>query len=93
MGEGAPPPREAEAHELDGAEAPSVAEATEGKTEAPRTSEAKAMEAEAPRTTEAKVAGTGAPETTEAGVAEAGVSTAKLASVEVETKAGQASIP
>ncbi|XP_066373526.1 uncharacterized protein [Miscanthus floridulus] len=39
-----PMPREAEAHESDEAEAPSVTEATEGEAEAPRTSEAEAME-------------------------------------------------
>ena len=40
VGQGAPTPREAEAHGLDGAETPLVAEATEA--EAPRTSEAEA---------------------------------------------------
>ncbi|XP_066351587.1 patellin-2-like [Miscanthus floridulus] len=73
-----PTPREAKAHESDGAEAPLVAEATEGEAKAPRTSEAKAMEARAPRTTEAEVVGTGAPATTEAEVVEAGVSAAKV---------------
>ncbi|XP_066391695.1 uncharacterized protein [Miscanthus floridulus] len=85
-------PREAKAHESDGAEAPSVAEATEGETEAPRTSEAKAIEVgvpktaeadvagtRAPKTTKAEVAGTRAPKTAEAGVAGAGVSAAKPA--------------
>ncbi|XP_066344293.1 uncharacterized protein [Miscanthus floridulus] len=72
-------PREAEACESDGAEAPSVAEATEGETEAPRTSEAEATEAGAPKTAEANVAGTGAPETTKAEVAGADVSAAKPA--------------
>ena len=88
-----PTPREAKARESDGAEAPSVAEATEGETEAPWTSEAEATEAGAPRTTEAEVAGIGAPETTEAGVAGASASTAKPAAQEVEAEAGQASIP
>ncbi|XP_066363713.1 uncharacterized protein [Miscanthus floridulus] len=69
--EGAPPPHEAEARELDGAEAPSVAEAT--KVEAPRASEAEATEAGAPKTAEATAAaGAGAPGTTEATMAEAG---------------------
>ncbi|XP_066360875.1 fruit protein pKIWI501-like [Miscanthus floridulus] len=76
-GQEEPTPRVAEAHESDGAEAPSVAEATEGEAEAPRTSKAEAMEARAPRATEAKVAGTGAPETTEARVVGAGMSAAK----------------
>ena len=40
-----PTPYEAEAHELDEAEAPSVAEATEAEAEALRTSEAEATEA------------------------------------------------
>ena len=44
-----PMPREAEAHESDGAEAPSVAEATEVEVEALRTSEAKATGAKALR--------------------------------------------
>ncbi|XP_066310934.1 uncharacterized protein [Miscanthus floridulus] len=74
-----PTPRGAEAHESDGAKAPSVAEATEGKAEAPQTSKAEAMEAEAPRTLEAEVVGTEAPETTEVGVARAGMSTVKPA--------------
>ena len=86
-------PRGAEAHESDGAEAPSVAEVTEGETEAPWTSEAEAMEAEVPRTTEAEVAGTGALETTEDGVAGASVSAANPVAQEVEAEVGQASIP
>ncbi|XP_066334456.1 uncharacterized protein [Miscanthus floridulus] len=84
-------PHEAEARESDGAEAPSVAEATEGEAEAPRTSEAKATEAEAPRTTEAEVAEAGALGATEAGVVEASVSAAKPAAQEAETEAGQES--
>ncbi|XP_066320771.1 fruit protein pKIWI501-like [Miscanthus floridulus] len=55
-GEEAPMPHEAEARELDEAEAPSVAEATEGEAEAPRTSEAEAAEAGASRPSEAEVA-------------------------------------
>ncbi|XP_066313461.1 uncharacterized protein [Miscanthus floridulus] len=98
MGEGAPPPREAEAHDLDGAEAPSVAEATE--VEAPRASEAEATEAKAPRITEAAAAGAGAPGTTEATMAEAGapgtteadVIAAKPWAHEVEMKAAEASM-
>ena len=78
-GEEAPMPREVEAHELDEAEAPLVAEATEGEAEAPRTSEAEAAEAGAPRTTEAEVAEVGALGTTGAEVAEAGVGAAKPA--------------
>ncbi|XP_066381823.1 uncharacterized protein [Miscanthus floridulus] len=76
-GEGAPLPREAEAHGSDGSKAPLVAEATE--VEAPRASKAEAMEAAVPRTTEATVAGAGAPGTTEAVVAEADMSAAKPA--------------
>ncbi|XP_066316069.1 basal body protein 10-like [Miscanthus floridulus] len=99
-------PREAKACESDGAEAPSVADTTEGGIEASRTSEAEAMEAGAPRTAEADVAGTRAPETIEAGVAGtgapkttkaevagAGVIAAKPVAQEVEAEAGQASIP
>ena len=46
-GEEAPTPREAEAHESDEAEAPSVAEATEGEVKAPKTFEAEVAETEA----------------------------------------------
>ncbi|XP_066354862.1 uncharacterized protein [Miscanthus floridulus] len=84
-----PTPSEAEAHELDGAEAPSLADATKGEAEAPRTSKAKGTEAGVPRTTEAEVAEAGAPGTTEAGVAVAGVSAAKPAAQEVEIEAGK----
>ncbi|XP_066373142.1 uncharacterized protein [Miscanthus floridulus] len=90
MGEGAPLPRKAEARESDGAEAPSVAEATE--VEAPRSSEAEATEARVPRTAEAVAAGAGAPKTTEATVAEADVSAVKPAVQEVEMKAVEASM-
>ncbi|XP_066380114.1 uncharacterized protein [Miscanthus floridulus] len=85
VGEEAPTPREAEALEPDEAEAPSIAEAAEGEDEA--------TEAEASRTTEAEVAEAEAPETTEAEVAEAGVGAVDLAAQEVETEAGQASVP
>ncbi|XP_066392459.1 uncharacterized protein [Miscanthus floridulus] len=87
-----PTPREAEAHESDGAKVPLVAEATKGAAEAPLTSEAEATEAEVPRTTEAEVAEAGAPRTTEVGVAEAGVSVAKPVAKEAEMEVGQASI-
>ncbi|XP_066341314.1 uncharacterized protein [Miscanthus floridulus] len=93
VGEGAPMPHEAEAHESYGAEAPSVTEATEGETEAPRVPEAEVKEAGAPRSTEAKAAETGAPGTTEAGVEEAGVSAAKPTAQEAEMKAAEASVP
>ncbi|XP_066323816.1 uncharacterized protein [Miscanthus floridulus] len=93
VGEEEPMPHGAKACKSDGAEAPSVAEATEGEAEAPRTSEAEAMETGAPRTTKAKAAGTEAHETTEAGVVGVGMSAAKPAAFEVETEAGQASIP
>ncbi|XP_066395984.1 uncharacterized protein [Miscanthus floridulus] len=105
-GEEMPTPREAEARESDGAEAPLVAEATEGEIEPPRTSEAEATKAghprpprpkwqgpEPPKITEAGVVGTGAPETTEVGVAGAGASAAKPAAQEVEAEVGQALIP
>ncbi|XP_066375155.1 uncharacterized protein [Miscanthus floridulus] len=78
--EEAPTSHEAEARASDEAEAPQVAEATEGEAKAPRTSEAKATEARAPRTTEAEVP-------------EAGVGVAKPAAQDMETKAGQASVP
>ncbi|XP_066320160.1 uncharacterized protein [Miscanthus floridulus] len=90
IGEGAPPPHKAEAHESDGAEAPSVAEATEVK--APQASKAKATEAGVPRTTKAAAAGAGAPGTTKATGAEANVSAARLAAQEVEMKAAEASV-
>ncbi|XP_066311631.1 basal body protein 10-like [Miscanthus floridulus] len=105
-GEEAPTPHEAEALMPDEAKAPLIAEATEGEAEALRTSEAKATEARASRTTEAevakarasrtteaKVAEAGAPGTTKAEVAEAGLGTAEQAAQDVETEAGQASVP
>ncbi|XP_066320282.1 uncharacterized protein [Miscanthus floridulus] len=69
-GEGAPPPHDGEARELDGAEVPAVAEATT--IEVPRVSEAEATEARAPRTADVAAAVAGAPATTEATMAEAG---------------------
>ena len=51
-----PTPRIVEAHELDGARAPSVAEATEVEVEALRTSEAVAAGVEAPRVAEVEAA-------------------------------------
>ena len=69
-GEGAPPPYDGEAHESDGAEVPSVAEATT--IEVPRVSEAEATEAGAPRTAEAATAGVGVSATTKATMVEAG---------------------
>ncbi|XP_066320371.1 uncharacterized protein [Miscanthus floridulus] len=99
-------PREAEALESGEAEAPSITKATEGEVEAPRTSEAKVAEARAsraseaevadagaPRTTEAKVAEAGAPRTTEAKVAKADLGAAEPVAQDVETEAGQASVP
>ncbi|XP_066358299.1 uncharacterized protein [Miscanthus floridulus] len=88
-GEEAPTPHEAKARELDEAEAPSVAEATEGEAETPRTSEAEVAEAGASRPSEAEVASVGAPRTTEAEVAKAEA----LGTTEVEVvEAGQASV-
>ncbi|XP_066396374.1 uncharacterized protein [Miscanthus floridulus] len=83
-GEEAPTSHEAEAHESDEAEAPSVAEATEGEAEvaeagASRASEAEVTDTGAPRTTEAEVVEAGAPETTEVEAAEAGLGAAKPA--------------
>ncbi|XP_066373536.1 uncharacterized protein [Miscanthus floridulus] len=97
-GEGSSPPHEGEVHESDGAEAPSVAEATE--VEAPRVSEAKAMEDEAPRTAEDATAAVGAPAPTEATMAEAGapgtteavVIAARPLAPELETEATVASV-
>ena len=74
-------PREAEAHESNEAEAPSVAEATEAEAEAPKTSEAEATEAEAeaPWIPEAEAIEAGGPGSTEAEVAEASVGAAEPA--------------
>ncbi|XP_066333926.1 uncharacterized protein [Miscanthus floridulus] len=96
MGEGAPPRREGEARESDGAEVPLVAEATE--VEAPGVSEAEATEAGAPKTTEATAAGVGASATIEATMAEArapetteaDVMVARPSAQEVEMKAAEA---
>ncbi|XP_066396533.1 uncharacterized protein [Miscanthus floridulus] len=90
MGKGVPPPCKSEARESGGAEAPSVAEATE--VEDPWSSKAEAIEAGVPRTAEAAAAGAGAPETTEATVVEADVSAAKPVAQEVEMKAAEASM-
>jgi len=105
-GDEAPAPREAVAFEADEAEAPTIAEATEGEAEAPRTpkaevaeagasraSEAEVADAGAPRTTEAEVAEAGAPRTTEAEVEEAGLGAAEPAAQDAETEVGQASAP
>ncbi|XP_066311027.1 uncharacterized protein [Miscanthus floridulus] len=97
-GEGAPPPREGEARESDGAEVPLVAEATE--VEAPGASKAEATEAGAPKTAEATAAGVGVSATTEAMMAEAGAPETTEADVmaarpwaqEVEMKAVEASV-
>ena len=90
-GEGAPAPRKAEARESDGAEVPSVAEATEvealGISEAEATGEAAAAEVEAPTTIEAMMAGAGAHGTTEAGVV-----VERPSAQEVEMKAAEASM-
>ncbi|XP_066396518.1 uncharacterized protein [Miscanthus floridulus] len=89
-GDEAPTSLEAKARESDGAEAPSIAVATEGEVEAPKTSKAEATEAGASRTTEAEVAEAGAPRTTETEAAEVSVglekevSQAAEASVEVQ---------
>ena len=64
MREGMPPPREGEAHELDGAGVPLVAEA-------PEVSEAEATEATAPATAETAVAMVGVSSSAEATMAEA----------------------
>ncbi|XP_066361291.1 fruit protein pKIWI501-like [Miscanthus floridulus] len=93
VGEEAPKPYEADAHESDKAEVPSVAEATEGEAEAPRTSEAEVVEVEASRPSEAEVAEARALGTSEAEAVEAGVGAAKPANQDTETEAGQASVP
>ncbi|XP_066323911.1 uncharacterized protein [Miscanthus floridulus] len=93
VGKEAPMSLEAEAHELDEAEVPSAAEATEGEAEAPRTSKAEATEAGASRTTKAEVAEARAPGTTEAEVAEASMGAAESVAQEAEMEAGQASVP
>ncbi|XP_066311125.1 uncharacterized protein [Miscanthus floridulus] len=80
VGAEAPTLREAKARVSDEAEAPQVAEATEGEDEAPRASEAEAMEAGAPRTTEAEVA-------------EVGVGAVKPVAQDMETEVGQVSVP
>ncbi|XP_066375090.1 uncharacterized protein [Miscanthus floridulus] len=69
-GEGAPLPRDGEAHGSDAAEVPLAVETTG--TEVPEVSQAGATEAAAPRTIEAAAAGTRAPATAEATMAEAG---------------------
>ncbi|XP_066381992.1 uncharacterized protein [Miscanthus floridulus] len=68
-GAGVPPPLEGKARESDGAEVPSVAEASE--VEAPGVTEAEAMEAGAPETAEAAAVGVVVSMTTEATMAEA----------------------
>ncbi|XP_066381901.1 uncharacterized protein [Miscanthus floridulus] len=97
-GEGAPLPCEGEAHELDGAEVPSVAEATGVK--APRVSKVEATEAVAPKTAEAATARVGVSATTKAMMAEAGaletteadMMAAEPSVQEVEMKAAEASV-
>ncbi|XP_066322861.1 uncharacterized protein [Miscanthus floridulus] len=88
-----PTPHEAKAHESDGVEAPSIAEATEAEAEALRTSEAEVVEAEALRTSEAKAMEARVSRTTKAEVAEAGVGAIEPAAQEAKTEAGQASVP
>lgn len=101
-GDEVPMPHEAMALEAGEAEAPTIAEATEGKAGAPRTSEAEAAETgvsrtteaevaevSASRTTEAKVANVGASRTTEAEVAEASSGAAEPSAQDAETEAGQ----
>ncbi|XP_066319805.1 uncharacterized protein [Miscanthus floridulus] len=85
VGEEAPMPHEVKALKPDEAEAPSIAEATEG--------EAEATEAGVSRATEAEVAEAGAPRTTKAEVVEASMGMVDLAAQEAETEVGQASVP
>ena len=75
-----PTPRIVEAHELDGARAPSVAEATE-------------VEVEALRTSEAVSAGIGAPRVAEVEAAEASLGMVEPTGQDVDMGAGQASVP
>jgi len=83
-----PMPCEAEAHESDEVEAPSVAEVTE----ALRTSKAKATEAEALRALEAEVAGVGAPWAAEVKAAEASLGMVEPVGQDAEMGVGQASV-
>ncbi|XP_066360986.1 uncharacterized protein [Miscanthus floridulus] len=83
-------PCEAVALEAGDAEAPSIAEATEGETGAPRTPEAKVAETGVSRTTESEVAEAGASRATKAEVAAASSGTAEPLAQDVDTKAGQA---
>ena len=86
-------PHEVEAHESDGAGAPSVAEATEVKVEALRTSEAEATWAEALRASKAIAAGVGAPRVTKVEAAEASLGMVEPAGQDADMGAGQASVP
>ena len=88
-----PMPREVEAHESDGARAPSVAEATEVEVEALRNSEAEATGAEALRALEAVVAGVGAPRVAEVEAAEASLGMVEPAGQDADMGAGQALVP
>ena len=84
-----PTPRVVEAHESDGAGAPSVAEATEVKVEALRTSKAEATGAEALRASKAIAAGVRAPQVAEVEAADASLG---MAGQDADMGAGQASV-
>ena len=88
-----PTPHGVEAHESDGARAPSVTEAIEVEVKAFRTSEAEAMGAEALRASEAVVAGAGAPRATEVEAAEASLGMLEPVGQDAEMGVGQASVP
>ncbi|XP_066342056.1 uncharacterized protein [Miscanthus floridulus] len=85
-------PREAVALEASEAEAPTIAEATEGEARAPRTSEAEVVETGVSRTSEAEVVETRVSRTTKAEAAEAGASRTTEAKVaEASSGAAEAS--
>ena len=88
-----PTPHEVEAHESDGARAPSVAEATKVEVEALRTSEAEATGAESLRASEAVAAGVGAPQVAEVEAAGASLGMMEPAGQDADMGAGQASVP
>ena len=83
-----PTPCVVEAHESDGARAPSVTEATEVEVEALRTYEAEATGAKALRASEAVVAGVGAARVAEVEVAEASLGMVEPAGQDAEMGVG-----
>ena len=88
-----PTPCVVEAHESDGAGAPSVAEATRVEVEALRTSEAEVTGAEALWASTAVSVGIGAPRAAEVEVAEASLGMVDPVGQDADMGAGQASAP